>query len=134
MFSFLSVFNSNYATNTSSEDATFTSKKGKSVISRVFKRRHVENVDDFKTYLTAPIISNENLDPLEWWRINETQYPQLSKMARDYLAIPATSVPSEQCFSISKNLITNNRNRLMGKTVRMCMCLRSWNGILNDNE
>ena len=55
-------------------------------------------------------------------------------MARDYLAIPATSVPSEQCFSISKNLITNNRNRLMGKTVRMCMCLRSWNGILNDNE
>jgi hypothetical protein len=55
-------------------------------------------------------------------------------MARDYLAIPATSVPSEQCFSISKNLITNNRNRLVGKTVRMCMCLKSWNSLLNNDK
>ena len=47
-------------------------------------------------------------------------------MARDFLAIPSTSVPSEQCFSISKNLITDKRNRLAGKTVRACMCLRSW--------
>ena len=46
--------------------------------------------------------SNEDTDPLEWWKINENQYPRLSKMARDFLAIPSTSVPSEQCFSISK--------------------------------
>ena len=53
-------------------------------------------------------------------------------MARDFLAIPFTSVPSEQCFSISKNLITNQRNRLAGKTVRACMCLKSWwSGIKN---
>lgn len=54
-------------------------------------------------------------------------------MARDFLAIPSTSVPSEQCFSTSKNLITDKRNRLAGKTVRACMCLRSWLlGPLND--
>jgi hypothetical protein len=47
-------------------------------------------------------------------------------MAQDYLAIPSTSVPSEQCFSISKNLITDNRNRLAGKTIRASMCLKSW--------
>jgi hypothetical protein len=46
-------------------------------------------------------------------------------MARDYLSIPAISVPSEQSFSIYKNLITDKRNRLLGKTVRYCMCLKS---------
>jgi hypothetical protein len=72
------------------------------------------------------------VDPLNWWKINETAYPQIAKMARDYLAIPATSVPSEQCFSISKNLITDNRNHLAGKTVRICMCLKSWGNFLNE--
>jgi hypothetical protein len=103
-------------------------------MSHVFKRHHVENIDEVKAYITSQTICDENLDPLEWWRINESQFPHLSKMARDYLAIPATSVPSEQCFSISKNLITNNRNRLVGKTVRMCMCLKSWNSLLNNDK
>lgn len=130
----MNIFNSNYGTGTSlNSDVSSDLTRGKSVMSRVFKHRYTENVDEFTTYITSPTVSDENLDPLEWWRINKTQYPQLSRMARDYLAIPATSVPSEQCFSISKNLITSNRNRLMGKTVRISMCLKSWNKLLNNN-
>jgi hypothetical protein len=52
----------------------------------------------------------EETDILEWWKINEHQFPRLACMACDYLAIPATSVPSEQVFSTSKNLITERRN------------------------
>ena len=47
-------------------------------------------------------------------------------MARDYLAILVTSVPSEESFSLGKNLITDKRNRLAGKIVRICMYLKSW--------
>jgi hypothetical protein len=47
-------------------------------------------------------------------------------MARDYLSIPATIVLSEQSFSIGKNLITDKRNCLAGKAIRICMCLKSW--------
>ena len=47
-------------------------------------------------------------------------------MARDYLLIPSTSVPSEQCFSLSKNLISDNRNKLAGKIIRICMILKLW--------
>lgn len=47
-------------------------------------------------------------------------------MARDYLAIPATSVPSERLFSAGGNMITEKRCRLAPKTVRAGQCLRSW--------
>lgn len=76
-------------------------------------------------YLKLPQI-DKNKDPLTWWKNNEKQFPILAQMARDYLSIPATSVPSEQVFSAGKNLITDKRNRLVGKTIRMCLCLRSW--------
>ena len=79
--------------------------------------------------------TNQETDTLKWWKINELQFPKLAQMARDYLAIPATSVPAEQSFSTSKNLITDKRNRLLGKTVRACMCLKSWwQGPLEKSE
>ena len=47
-------------------------------------------------------------------------------MARDYLAIPATSASSERLFSSGKHLITDSRNRLNQETIQACECLKSW--------
>ena len=54
-------------------------------------------------------------------------------MARDYLSIQATSVPSEQAFSIAKNTINPIRNRLDSEKVRAMLCLKSWidNGLIS---
>ncbi len=45
-----------------------------------------------------------------WWKLNSVKYSNLSRMARDYLAIPWTSASSERLFSSGKELITNKRN------------------------
>jgi len=95
------------------------------ILSRIYKRSRVEYQSELETYLCAPLV-NPHTDILEWWRINEANYPNLSRFARDCLPIPATSVPSEQVFSISGNMITEKRSRLSDKTVRMAMCLQSW--------
>jgi hypothetical protein len=50
-------------------------------------------------------------------------------MARDFLAISATSTPSERLFSSSGNMITDKRNRLASKTIRAAQCLKSWNTV-----
>ena len=34
-------------------------------------------------------------DPLQWWKFHENDFPLLSQYARRYLAIPASSAPTE---------------------------------------
>ena len=132
-FRFINTYNNKYFTSSSSSITNIT-KEGTSITTRLFKKRRHENINECDLYLSVPPISDENINPLEWWKVNETQYPNVAKMARDYLAIPSTSVPSEQCFSLGKNLITDNRNKLAGKTVRICMALKSWWKFLNNKN
>ena len=40
-------------------------------------------------------------DILTWWAEHESEYPHLSKMARQYLGVPATSASAERLFSIA---------------------------------
>ena len=58
-----------------------------------------------------PIPVKEN--PLTWWLEKTNEYPILSRLARKYLAIPATEVPSESLFSNFGNIITPQRSLLL---------------------
>lgn len=49
-------------------------------------------------------------------------------MARDYLAIPATSVPSERCFSIASGLLTKQRGKMAEGMANTIMCCKYWLG------
>jgi len=62
-------------------------------------------------------------DPLAWWSGRQSVYPNLAQMARRYLCMVATSVPSERVFSKSGQLISERRTRLTAKTVEMVMFL-----------
>jgi hypothetical protein len=69
-------------------------------------------LDEIKTPQAVP-----EVDPFEWWRDNQKKFPILYKIARKYLGIPATSVPSERLFSDAGNQISTERNRLKPSTV-----------------
>ena len=42
------------------------------------------------------------IDPLEWWEMQDGQFATIGKLAWKYLAIPASSAPSERVFSRAK--------------------------------
>jgi hypothetical protein len=61
--------------------------------------------------------------------MQETQrqaYPNLSKMAFDYLSIPGMSAEPERLFSSTKITVTDRRNRLGSDILEALQCLRSW--------
>ncbi|XP_005103836.1 zinc finger BED domain-containing protein 1 isoform X2 [Aplysia californica] len=49
-------------------------------------------------------------DPLQWWKLNEVQFPHLKILAQKYLCIPATSVSSDRLFSKQGHLVEMKRD------------------------
>ncbi len=48
-------------------------------------------------------------DPLKWWKENGAKYPYVANIARKYLAIPATSAPSERVWSRLARILSLRR-------------------------
>lgn len=62
-------------------------------------------------------------DPTEWWKVNEGRFPRLASLARQYLCIPGTSVPSERVFSVAGLTVNRLRTRLTPEHVDMLIFL-----------
>ncbi|XP_060790843.1 zinc finger BED domain-containing protein 4-like [Neoarius graeffei] len=99
-------------------------KKQKKSLGSFFKKSHSspelndrERVEsELENYLMAADADSET-DPLQWWKINERNFPRLSCLAKRYLCIPATSTPSERVFSTGGNIVTCHRAALKPETV-----------------
>ena len=75
-----------------------------------------------------------DVDLFQWWLDNKKKFPNLFKIARKYLGIPATSTPSERLFSDTSNQITSKRNRLKPETVSELLFLKRNTEYINSFE
>lgn len=78
--------------------------------------------EEYVTYFRDP--PTRGGDVLIFWRANAHTYPVLSAMAKDYLTIQASSVPSERAFSSGVDLVTPDRCSLAGSTIEMTQFLK----------
>jgi hypothetical protein len=69
-------------------------------------------------------LSKTDQDFSTFWQKHEATMPLLAAQARKYLAIAATSVPSESAFSISNYVLRKNRLSLTSKNLKYCMFLK----------
>jgi len=67
--------------------------------------------NEVSMYLKQPVIERAS-DPLQYWKDNKSLLPLLSTVARDLLAIQATSCSSERVNSVGGQIITDNRHNL----------------------
>ncbi len=74
--------------------------------------------NEFTLYETMPEVTAE-LDPLTWWKTNETILPALAKFAKKYLCIAASSCASERVFSTSGLICSPRRARLTEEHIDM---------------
>lgn len=73
-------------------------------------------------------------DALAWWHDQRETYPRLSRMAVDYLSIPATSVDVECVFSKGRVLLSHVCSCLSVQSTHALMCVRAWSllGFVKD--
>jgi hypothetical protein len=82
---------------------------------------------ELETYLKKKTIPRfDTVDILSWWKSNSSEYPTLSKMARDVLAVPASTVASESAFSTGRRTISDFRSRLTPQNVKALICMQDW--------
>ncbi|KAF7371462.1 HATC-domain-containing protein [Mycena venus] len=64
--------------------------------------------------------------PLLWWKEFAHHFPVVARMARDFLAIPGTSVSVERLFSKSLHLCHEARGSTKAETIMKAMLTKMW--------
>jgi hypothetical protein len=67
---------------------------------------------------------SEDFDVLAWWKKNAKKFPVLAIMARDFLAIPLSTVPSESAFSSGGRILGNTRSSLTPEMLEALVCAK----------
>ncbi|KAG8239581.1 hypothetical protein J437_LFUL019199 [Ladona fulva] len=80
--------------------------------------------EDLRLYIQMPLCHREQ-DPLNFWYKYEANMPLVSKMAKKYLCIPATSVPSERLCSKAGTIRSDLRSRIKSTDVDKLLFINS---------
>ena len=91
-----------------------------------FGRREAKHEDDeLDRYLKLPE-QPEKCDILQWWKERDTPegFPILAALAREYLCVPATSIPCERLFSAMGNILSKKRLSLLPSRAEILCLLR----------
>jgi len=75
---------------------------------------------------TNVCLSDKEFDLLNWWKVNSHRFPVVSRMAKKFLTILATSVSSESTFSTGGRTLDDYRSSLRPSMVEALVCSSSW--------
>jgi hypothetical protein len=84
-------------------------------------------MNELEKYMAdSPIRLSGQFDILAWWKNQTDEYPVLSKIARDLLAVQVSTVASESAFSAGGRVVDPFRSRLEPEMVEALICLKDW--------
>ncbi|KAL0009737.1 hypothetical protein SO802_004845 [Lithocarpus litseifolius] len=85
-------------------------------------------VDEVAKYLmeNSEGENDKTFNILAWWKCNTNKYRILSRLARDVLAVPVSTVASESAFSTGGRILDPFRSSLAPEMVQSLICTQNW--------
>ena len=80
--------------------------------------------DEVDRYLSLRC-EDPTVNPLEYWKVHEKQFPVISSIAKDILSIPGSSVAVERIFNCGRDIIGLRRHSLVPETFSALMFAKS---------
>ncbi|XP_068651071.1 zinc finger BED domain-containing protein RICESLEEPER 2-like [Aristolochia californica] len=78
-------------------------------------------------YLSEPVCNqDQEFDILAWWKLNTHKYPTLSRMARDILATPMSTVDSGLTLRNGGRVFEQYHGSLLTETIEALICTQNW--------
>ncbi|GJU00489.1 zinc finger BED domain-containing protein DAYSLEEPER-like protein [Tanacetum coccineum] len=86
-----------------------------------------QSKSELDQYLEESLLPRSHeFDVMRWWKLNEPKYPTLSKMARDILTLPVSTVDPESVFDTGVKEMDRYRCALKPETVEALYCAKDW--------
>ncbi|KAK3255986.1 hypothetical protein CYMTET_34858 [Cymbomonas tetramitiformis] len=77
----------------------------------------IEHEDELVKYLALPL-ERADCDLQEWWKTHKFRFPSLAKMAREFLAVPASTAGVERIFSAAGQMHSDLRKSTKEETLQ----------------
>jgi len=78
--------------------------------------------DEIEMYLQSKSPSR-SVNIFEWWKVNEPKYPNVTRLAKSVLCIPATSTAAERVFSSAGIAVSKKRSYLQPENINKTLFL-----------
>ncbi|KAF5805195.1 putative transcription factor/ chromatin remodeling BED-type(Zn) family [Helianthus annuus] len=86
-----------------------------------------QSKSELDQYLEESLLPRvHEFDVMGWWKLNKVKYPTLSKMARDILTVPVSTVAPELVFETERKEMDRYRCSLRPETVEAVICAKDW--------
>ncbi|KAM3301601.1 hypothetical protein P3S67_016103 [Capsicum chacoense] len=90
------------------------------------KESNVDDKSDLEKYLKDDVEKIKDFNILNWWKTSSDRYPIVSRVARDVLAIPTSTIASRSVFSTGGQVLDCYRSSLSAKTAEALICGQQW--------
>ncbi len=86
----------------------------------------VLEIQEIRQYITHASYTNAvklEDNPSQWWKQHGHLFPTLSRLARRYLATPATSAPVKRLFSVAGQVDSSRRANLSSDNLTLLVLM-----------
>ncbi|KAJ1692993.1 hypothetical protein LUZ63_009691 [Rhynchospora breviuscula] len=117
-------------TGASKSTASITTNTRAALKDYIKKKKNSEapksELDDYLATDLDEASVDEEFDILTWWKMKVPKYPILSRLARDILAVPISTVASEYVFSTSGWVLSPSRSSISDDSIEALLCAQDW--------